>query len=231
MSTTPSLSRLISVLSRFCFYLFLLVCCVGLDSYAMLFPCADMVLNAEKRRMLAEGASKRKTDVDPFAVDASAPLMVLLRPLLSKALPLWLLWVKGKNGQWRPLPLRTRTLVLALSSRGNELSVLRFQPTRPQMTAPPASERIPQALLLLVTLWCTRARGRMPLQMPLACLLQLIYPPSSNRPSYPSKTGGWWKVWAKTSCRGVQLKALGSSLSPPALPWPGCKSCRLRCKN
>jgi len=52
-------------------YLSLLAYCVGLASYALLFSCAGMVLNAEKRRQLAEIALKRKVAPDPSNADAS----------------------------------------------------------------------------------------------------------------------------------------------------------------
>jgi len=45
---------------------------VGLDSYALLFSYAGVVLTAEKRRQLAEVALQRKATPGPFDVDASA---------------------------------------------------------------------------------------------------------------------------------------------------------------
>jgi len=57
----------------FCLYLSLLVCCVGLASHAILFSCADIVLNAEKRRQLAEVALQRKVAPSPSDANASAP--------------------------------------------------------------------------------------------------------------------------------------------------------------
>lgn len=61
----------IGILSCFCFYL--LAHCVGSLSYALLFSHADMVLNEEKRRMLAEAASKRKAGAGPSDVDVVTP--------------------------------------------------------------------------------------------------------------------------------------------------------------
>ena len=61
----------IGILSCFCFYL--LAHYVGLLSYALLLFRADMVINAEKRRMLAEAAAKRKASVGPSDIDVAAP--------------------------------------------------------------------------------------------------------------------------------------------------------------
>ena len=70
---------------RTCFPLFLLMCCsllvsffdlliIFLSSYASLPSYASMVLNAEKRRKLAEVALQRKAAPDPSVADASAPV-------------------------------------------------------------------------------------------------------------------------------------------------------------
>jgi len=66
-----ALKGYICILSCFCFYL--LAHCVGSLSYALLFSHADMVLNEEKRRMLAEAASKRKAGAGPSDVDVATP--------------------------------------------------------------------------------------------------------------------------------------------------------------
>jgi len=67
-----NLKGYIGILS--CFYFYLLEHCVGSLSYALLFSRADMVLNAEKRRMLAEVAFKRKAGVG-LSVDAPPALI------------------------------------------------------------------------------------------------------------------------------------------------------------
>jgi len=64
-----ALKGYIGIFSCFCFYL--LAHCVGSLSYALLITHADMVLNEEKKRMIAEVAS-RKAGAGPSDVDASA---------------------------------------------------------------------------------------------------------------------------------------------------------------
>jgi len=55
----------------FCLYLALLVCSVGLDSHVLSLSCADMVLDAEKRRKLVELVSRHKAALAD--VGASTP--------------------------------------------------------------------------------------------------------------------------------------------------------------
>ena len=92
----------------------------------------------------------------PMLMPLSMPLLhlFLLRPLLL--LPLWTL---GRRGWLRLLPLRTRTHVMASSSRGKWVLTSRSQQTQLRMVAPPLSERTPQMSLLLVTWWYAKAGG------------------------------------------------------------------------
>jgi len=106
----------IGMLSCFCFYL--LAHYVGLLSYALLFSCAGMMLNTEKRRMLAEAASKLKVGVGPSDANMQPLLMLLLRLFLPQTLLLLPLRTLGRRRWLRLLPLKTRKHALASSSRG-----------------------------------------------------------------------------------------------------------------
>jgi len=152
----------------------LLAYCVGLASHALLFSCAGVVLNAEKRRHLAEVALQRKAAPAPSDAGASAtadaPAATTSAPSPSAPAPV----DHRKKGVVEPLPLRTRTPVLASSSRGNELLMSRSQHT-----------------------------SRAPLEVITTLLLLWIFLPSSNRPFNPSKTWRGWRAWAKLPCKSM----------------------------
>jgi len=138
-----------------------------------------MVLNTEKKRMLAEAASKLKASVDPSealpAPSFSAPAPAYLRQ-------------KGMVEATASEDEDTCTGLVFKRKRGADVAVSMH--SLPDGCAPSFRENPPSASSPR-DLVVHEGRGRMSLGRFLECLPLLNYPPSSRRFSKPSKAGKW----------------------------------------
>ena len=178
--------------------------------------CADMTINADKKKKLPELLAKRRVAAAGKGT-SNAPPQLLLPPIrLNQPL------LTSERGWWWRLARRARRLDLTLSSKGTG----RMMPWRPHIlrlaASLPPSWTILQAPLPLVTLSWLKTGGRV---LPkiinrLPLLSSLLF---SKKPLSTSKTKRWWKVWIATFFKPAWPKALETSLSRPTFRWVRCK--------
>ena len=164
---------------------------MGLDSCALLFSYAGMVLNAEKRRQLAEVALQRKVAPGPSDANASTPVASALGPSAPA-----------------PVDHRQKGVAEAIASEDEDTcSGLVFKRKRkvdvalptnsasddraPSFRENPPSASSPRDIV------GQESGGESASGVIMARLL-LTCPPSSNGPLNPSKIGRGWRTWTKT---------------------------------
>jgi len=174
-----------------------------------------MVLNTEKRRMLAEAASKLKA--------CAGPSKALPTPTPASA-PADLRW-KGVVEAAASEDEDTCTGLVFKRKRGVEVAVSTHSVSDGCV---PSFRENPSSASSFRDLVVHEGGGRMSLGAILECLPLLNCPLSSKRFSRPSKAGKWM-ARAKIPWEGMRPEALRPSSSHQAAPQFKYKNCGLRC--
>jgi len=133
-----------------------------------------MVLNAEKRRMLAEAASKLKASAGPSGANVAAPAVVIPAPTPSAP---------------APANLRQKGMVEATASEDEDIcSGLVFKRKMGVDGCVPSFRENPPSASSPFTWWYMKVGGRVPLKAILARLSLLSCSPFSKKFFKPSKT-------------------------------------------
>ena len=167
----------------------------------MLSSDAGMVLNAEKRRQLAEVALQRKATPGPSDVDA-------FTPTASGPGPSVLAFVdQRQNGVAEATASEDEdTCSGFFFKRKRKVNVA--VPANSASDAPSFREHAP-SVSSPRDLVVQEGGGRVPLGAIMARLL-LTCPPSSNEPFCPSKIRKGWRAWMKTPYKSTQPSASGT---------------------